>query len=93
MSRICDALAELKLKTMTKQAYAKAKEATLSVLGINNPSLRNHLNNKMQTDEPFVHGPVFEQMLYQNPWDCICIIVHLPTGGRRGIHFTKTIRN
>ncbi|MDC9521703.1 DEAD/DEAH box helicase [Pseudoalteromonas sp. Angola-31] len=48
--------------TLKKQANAKAKEATLSVLGINNPSLRNHLNNKMQTDEPFVQGPVFEQM-------------------------------
>lgn len=48
--------------TLKKQANARAKEATLSVLGINNPNLRKHLNNKMQTDEQFVNGPVFEQM-------------------------------
>lgn len=48
--------------TLKKQANSRAKEATLSVLGINNPNLRNHLNNKMETDEQFIHGPVFEQM-------------------------------
>ena len=48
--------------TLKKQANTRAKEATLSVLGINNPNLRKHLSYKMQTDEPFVNGPVFEQM-------------------------------
>ncbi|WP_290652929.1 DEAD/DEAH box helicase [Idiomarina sp.] len=48
--------------TLKRQANSRAKEATLSVLGINNPRLRNHLSEKMESDEAFVHGPVFEQM-------------------------------
>jgi ATP-dependent helicase YprA (DUF1998 family) len=48
--------------SLKKQANSRAKEATLSVLGINNPNLRNHLTNKMESDEPFIQGPVFEQM-------------------------------
>ncbi|WP_199775703.1 hypothetical protein [Pseudoalteromonas sp. T1lg22] len=48
--------------TLKKRANDRAKEATLSVLGINNPSLRSHLNQKMETDEKFINGPVFEQM-------------------------------
>lgn len=48
--------------TLKKQANSRAKEATLSVLGINNPNLRNHLSQQFESDEQFVHGPVFEQM-------------------------------
>lgn len=48
--------------TLKKQANARAKEATLSMLGINNANLRTHLNDLMEGDEPFIHGPVFEQM-------------------------------
>lgn len=48
--------------TLKKQANSRAKEATLSVLGINNPNLRNHLSEHIESDEGFVHGPVFEQM-------------------------------
>ncbi|MDM7861922.1 DEAD/DEAH box helicase [Alteromonas sp. ASW11-36] len=48
--------------TLKRQANSRAKEATLSVLGINKPGLRNHLSAKMEGDEAFVHGPVFEQM-------------------------------
>lgn len=43
------------------QANKRAQEASLSVLGINNPSLRNHLSKLFTTTEPFVHGPVLEQ--------------------------------
>ncbi|WP_256867814.1 DEAD/DEAH box helicase [Vibrio parahaemolyticus] len=48
--------------TLKQQANSRAKESTLSILGINNPALRNHLSELMETDEKFVHGPVFEQM-------------------------------
>lgn len=48
--------------TLKQQANSRAKESTLSILGINNPALRNHLSERMETDEQFVHGPVFEQM-------------------------------
>ena len=48
--------------TLKQQANSRAKEATLSVLGINNPGLRNYLSIKMESDEAFVHGPVLEQM-------------------------------
>ena len=48
--------------TLKQQANSRAKESTLSILGINNPALRNHLSERMETDEKFVHGPVFEQM-------------------------------
>ena len=48
--------------TLKQQANSRAKESTLSVLGINNPALRNHLSERMETDEKFVHGPVLEQM-------------------------------
>ena len=48
--------------TLKKQANSRAKEATLSVLGINNPNLRKHLSENIDSDEQFVHGPVFEQM-------------------------------
>ncbi|NMV21961.1 hypothetical protein HKB23_06035, partial [Vibrio parahaemolyticus] len=47
--------------TLKQQANNRAKESTLSVLGISNPSLRNHLSERFETVEPFVHGPVFEQ--------------------------------
>lgn len=53
--------------TLKKQANSRAKEATLSVLGINKPNLRNHLNDLFESDEPFVHGPVFEQMFGWEP--------------------------
>lgn len=53
--------------TLKKQANSRAKEATLSVLGINKPNLRNHLNDLFENDEPFVHGPVFEQMFGWEP--------------------------
>ncbi|MBF4217866.1 hypothetical protein, partial [Vibrio anguillarum] len=48
--------------TLKQQANSRAKESTLSILGIKNPALRNHLSERMETDEKFVHGPVFEQM-------------------------------
>ncbi len=44
------------------QANNRAKESTLSILGISNPSLRDHLSKLMNSKEPFVNGPVFEQM-------------------------------
>lgn len=47
--------------TLKQQANSRAKESTLSVLGISDPALRNHLAQKMGDSEPFVHGPVFEQ--------------------------------
>ncbi|GAB3481640.1 DEAD/DEAH box helicase [Marinomonas epiphytica] len=53
--------------TLKQQANSRAKEATLSVLGINKPNLRNHLNDLFESDEPFVHGPVFEQMFGWEP--------------------------
>ncbi|NLQ16865.1 DEAD/DEAH box helicase [Marinomonas sp. M1K-6] len=53
--------------TLKKQANSRAKEATLSVLGINKPNLRNHLNDLFENDEPFIHGPVFEQMFGWEP--------------------------
>lgn len=48
--------------TLKQQANSRAKEATLGVLGIKNANLRTHLNDLMEGDEPFVKGPVFEQM-------------------------------
>lgn len=48
--------------TLKQQANSRAREATLSVLGINNPGLRNYLSEKMENEEAFLHGPVFEQM-------------------------------
>ncbi len=48
--------------TLKRRANSRAKEATLSVLGINNPGLRNYLSAKMESEEAFVNGPVFEQM-------------------------------
>ena len=47
--------------TLKQQANSRAKESTLSVLGISNPSLRNHLSVLMDGTEKFVNGPVFEQ--------------------------------
>ncbi len=47
--------------TLKKQANDRAKESTLSILGISNPSLRNHLSELMDTSEKFINGPVFEQ--------------------------------
>ncbi len=44
------------------QANDRAKESTLSILGISNPSLRDHLSKLLEREEPFVNGPVFEQM-------------------------------
>ncbi|RBO79594.1 DEAD/DEAH box helicase [Marinomonas aquiplantarum] len=48
--------------TLKQQANTRAKEATLGVLGINNTHLRAHLNELIEGSEPFVTGPVFEQM-------------------------------
>ena len=47
--------------TLKQQANARAKESTLSILGINNPALRKHLAEQMESVEPFVQSPVFEQ--------------------------------
>jgi hypothetical protein len=48
--------------SLKKQANSRAKESTLSVLGISNPSLRDHLGSLMDDKESFISGPVFEQM-------------------------------
>lgn len=47
---------------LKKQTNNRAKESTLSILGISNPSLRDHLSELLEGDEPFINGPVFEQM-------------------------------
>lgn len=47
---------------LKKQANNKAKEASLSILGISKPELRNHLSQQMNEIEPFVTKPVFEPM-------------------------------
>ncbi|WP_386695005.1 DEAD/DEAH box helicase [Lonepinella sp. MS14435] len=48
--------------TLKEQANNRAKESSLSILGISNPSLRNHLSKQMTEEEPFVTKPVFEPM-------------------------------
>ncbi|WGE64651.1 DEAD/DEAH box helicase [Actinobacillus equuli] len=40
----------------------KAKEASLSILGISQPVLRNYLSEQIKESEPFVTQPVFEPM-------------------------------
>lgn len=47
--------------TLKAQAHRRAKESTLSVLSINQPELRTHLNEEFDKNEPFVNGPIFEQ--------------------------------
>lgn len=47
---------------LKNQANNKAKEASLSILGISQPELRNHLSQQIDRDEPFVTQPVFEPM-------------------------------
>ena len=48
-----------KLRTQTNN---KAKEASLSILGISQPELRNHLSQQMTQCEAFVTQPIFEPM-------------------------------
>lgn len=48
-----------KLRTQTNN---KAKEASLSILGISQPELRNHLSQQMTQSEAFVTQPIFEPM-------------------------------
>lgn len=47
---------------LRNQANNKAKEASLSILGISHPPLRNHLSKQLSDDEPLVTEPVFEPM-------------------------------
>jgi DEAD/DEAH box helicase domain-containing protein len=51
---------------LVDQSISRAKESTLSVLGIANPSLRNHLSKTMSatsgTGESFLAQPLFESM-------------------------------
>lgn len=53
--------------SLKKQANSRAKESTLSILGIRHPALRNHLSERMDYAEPFIHGPVFEQTFSWEP--------------------------
>ena len=50
--------------SLINQSIARAKESTLSILGVTNPALRNHLSEQMQTnsgtDNAFLASPVFE---------------------------------
>ncbi|TXR53684.1 DEAD/DEAH box helicase [Reinekea thalattae] len=47
---------------LKEQANQRAKESTLSVLGISNPGLRKHLAEQFDGADPFLNGPVLEQM-------------------------------
>lgn len=47
---------------LRNQANNKAREASLSILGISQPELRNHLSHQMNQSETFVAEPVFEPM-------------------------------
>ncbi|AWB53682.1 DEAD/DEAH box helicase [Pasteurella multocida] len=47
---------------LRNQTNNKAKEASLSILGITQPELRNHLSRQIDQDEPFVTQPIFEPM-------------------------------
>ncbi|MEJ2064839.1 MAG: DEAD/DEAH box helicase [Reinekea sp.] len=47
---------------LKEQANQRAKESTLSVLGISNPGLRKHLSEQFDNADSFVNGPVLEQM-------------------------------
>lgn len=47
---------------LRNQANNKAKEASLSILGISHPPLRNHLSKQLSENEPLVTEPVFEPM-------------------------------
>ncbi|MDD0823806.1 DEAD/DEAH box helicase [Mannheimia sp. AT1] len=47
---------------LRNQANNKAKEATLSILGISYPPLRNYLSKQLSDNEPLVTEPVFEPM-------------------------------
>ena len=50
--------------SLVNQSIVRAKESTLSVLGISNPNLRDHLSEQMQadsgTENAFLATPVFE---------------------------------
>jgi len=50
--------------SLINQSIARAKESTLSILGVANPALRNHLSEQMQadcgSDNAFLASPVFE---------------------------------
>lgn len=47
---------------LRNQANNKAKEASLSILGISHPPLRNYLSKQLSESEPLVTEPVFEPM-------------------------------
>ena len=51
-------------RNLIKDSISRSKEATLSILGISEPGLRNHLNNQMTTilgeEGCFLSQPVFE---------------------------------
>lgn len=51
-------------KSMVEQSVTRSKEATLSILGITNPQLREHLAQQMSTESgeegAFLASPVFE---------------------------------
>lgn len=47
---------------LRNQANNKAKETSLSILGISHPPLRNYLSKQLSENEPLVTEPVFEPM-------------------------------
>jgi DEAD/DEAH box helicase domain-containing protein len=64
---------------LVAQSLSRAKESTLSVLGITNPNLRQHLNDQMQSqcgDEgSFLASPLFEHTFGWTP--CVFSLANL----------------